>query len=76
MCQLINISSIYIKLLIGLRATAQVDRVIVALQWPPMNGTVKHAHKARRSLTTWEIDPKALNKNSFHTVHELTQVVD
>ena len=41
-----------------------------------MNGAVKHAHKARRSLTTWEIDPKALNKNSFHTVHELTQVVD
>ena len=41
-----------------------------------MNGPVKHGHKARRSLTTWANDPKALNKNSFHTVHELTQVVD
>ena len=38
--------------------------------------TVKHAHKTRRPLTTWTNDPKALNKNSFHTVHELTQVVD
>ena len=54
----------------------KVIEVIVPLQWPPMNGPVKHAHKARRSLDNLDIDPKALNKNSFHTMDELSGLVE